>query len=83
MQLVQHAASVGLTYLAVTDHDTTGGIREAKAAANGTGVRLIPGVELSAEGAPGKCHLLGLGINPEYSSLNNTLRELSECKGND
>lgn len=78
MQLVQEAARVGITYLAVTDHDTTGGIREALAASKSAGIRLIPGVELSADGPPGKCHLLGLGIDPDYAPLNNTLRELSE-----
>jgi predicted metal-dependent phosphoesterase TrpH len=38
----------------------------------------LPGVELSAEGPPGKCHLLGLGIDPNYPCLIETLRQLSQ-----
>lgn len=77
-ELVRAALAAGLTYLAVTDHDTTAGIPEALAAARGTGLRLLPGVELSAEGPPGKCHLLGLGIDPFHTQLNSTLAALSE-----
>ena len=37
----------------------------------------MAGVELSAEGAPGKCHLLGLGIDPAHAEMNETLAQLS------
>jgi 3',5'-nucleoside bisphosphate phosphatase len=77
-ELVQAARAAGLTYLAVTDHDTTAGVPEAIEAARGTGLRLLPGVELSADGPPGKCHLLGLGIDPFHPHLNETLALLSE-----
>jgi len=70
-----HAAS--LSYLAVTDHDTTGGLAEAIAAAREARLRLVPGVELSAEGPPGKCHLLGLGIDPAHAEMSETLAQLS------
>ena len=77
-ELVHAAHDAGLTYLAVTDHDTTHGVAEAIRVAREIGVHLLPGVELSAEGAPGKCHLLGLGIDPDHAPLNDTLRQLSE-----
>lgn len=76
-ELVSAACAAGLTYLAVTDHDTLGGLPEALAAARAAGIRLLPGVELSAEGAPGKCHLLGLGIDPDHADLRDTLATLS------
>ena len=76
-ELIKAAHAAGLTYLAVTDHDTTAALPEAIAAAQGTGIRLLCGVELSAEGAPGKCHLLGLGIDPAYTELNQILASLS------
>lgn len=79
-ELVKAAAAAGVGVLAVTDHDTTRGVAEALAAAWEVGIRLIPGVELSAEGAPGKCHLLGLGIDPEYAPLNDTLATISEAR---
>lgn len=77
-ELVQAAQDAGVSYLAVTDHDTTAGVAEAIRAAEGTGVAILPGVELSAEGAPGKCHLLGLGIDPEHDEMAGTLERLSE-----
>jgi hypothetical protein len=77
-ELVQAARVAGLTYLAVTDHDTLSGLPEAIAAAREVGgIRLLCGVELSADGPPGKCHLLGLGIDPAHAGLKNTLATLS------
>lgn len=77
-ELVQAALEVGLSYLAVTDHDTTAGVEEAIRAARGTKLSIVPGVELSADGPPGKCHLLGLGIDYRHDELNQTLARLSE-----
>jgi hypothetical protein len=58
-ELVAEAAAAGLTALAVTDHDTMAGIPELAAAARGTGVRAVPGVELSVSHEHGPLHLLG------------------------
>lgn len=77
-ELVTAAHACGLSLVAVTDHDTTAGIAEAQAVAAQLQIDFISGVELSAEGAPGKCHLLGLGIDPHYPPLQQTLRQLSE-----
>lgn len=76
-ELVCAAKEIGLELLAVTDHDTVAGVAEAQREAERVGLRLLPGVELSAEGAPGKCHLLGLGIDPENAMLLETLARLS------
>jgi predicted metal-dependent phosphoesterase TrpH len=45
--LVQQAAGIGLTTVAITDHDNTRGSREAQAPAAELGLRLIPGIEFS------------------------------------
>jgi len=77
-ELVRAARAAGLGLLAVTDHDTTAGVPEAQAAAREAGITLVPGVELSARGEPGECHLLGLHVDPRSSALNDKLAELSE-----
>jgi predicted metal-dependent phosphoesterase TrpH len=77
-ELVRVAQNAGLAYLAVTDHDTTAGVGPAREAARGTGLTVVPGVELSAKGAPGECHLLGFGIAPDHDGLNGRLRYLSD-----
>lgn len=59
-ELVEQAAANGVEVLAVTDHDTTAGLAEAEAAARSVNVRLIAGVELSANGDAGDdYHILG------------------------
>lgn len=77
-QLIQAAQKAGLSYLAVTDHDTTAGVAEAVQQASLAGIHLIPGVELSAEGTPGKCHLLGFGIRLDDAAFQETLADLSQ-----
>jgi 3',5'-nucleoside bisphosphate phosphatase len=77
-ELVAAAQAAGISLLAVTDHDTTAGVASAQEAAHAHGMAFIAGVELSAEGPPGKCHLLGLGIDPRDPRLCETLAQLSE-----
>lgn len=68
-QLIQRACEQGVTALALTDHDTTAGYGEAKAAADKLNLRLIPGIELSASWQNKTFHIVGLGINPDYPAL--------------
>jgi predicted metal-dependent phosphoesterase TrpH len=58
-ELVARAARLGVSTLALTDHDTLDGLPAAQAAARLEGVRLVPGVELSVRVAHGSMHLLG------------------------
>ena len=74
--LVEAAAAIGLTALAVTDHDTTDGIKEAQAAGERLGVEVAPGIELSAEFSQGQCHVLGLLINPGSEPLHSRLKQI-------
>ena len=68
-ELVKRAHEHGVTSLALTDHDTTEGLAEAQSCAIATGIKLIPGIELSASWR-GQCfHIVGLGINPVYPPL--------------
>lgn len=75
-QLVRRAAEIGLTAVALTDHDTLEGIEEATAAAKLTSVRLIPGVELSLEWSQGGMHLIVLFLGPGRGPLRDRLAEL-------
>lgn len=45
--LLRQAAHIGLTTVAITDHDNTRGSREAQALATELGLRLVPGAEFS------------------------------------
>jgi predicted metal-dependent phosphoesterase TrpH len=74
-EVIRLAKFNGLTALALTDHDTIGGVTEAAAEAKNLGIDFLPGIEISAEfTAHGTMHVLGYGVNPESQ----TLRELTE-----
>ena len=69
---------MGLTALAVTDHDTTAGIAEATEAGKRLGVEIVPGIELSADIERGQCHILGLFIDPANEPLLTRLVDVVE-----
>lgn len=58
-ELVKAAAAESLKLLALTDHDTLGGIAEAREAALAHGLAIVPGVELSTSWNQHSAHLLG------------------------
>ena len=70
-ELVQRAHGSGVEVLALTDHDDVAGISEARARAEGLGLELLPGIELSVSEQEGErqMHILGLGIDPDAPLL--------------
>jgi predicted metal-dependent phosphoesterase TrpH len=57
-QLVRAAVAAGLGTIAITDHDSTAGWQEAFTAARGTGLTVVPGMELSTNYGPASVHML-------------------------
>jgi len=86
-QLVREAEKRGITALALTDHDTLGGLESAHNEAKAAGIHFIPGVEISikwaAEGSVpgigpgGEFHLLGLGIRSPSPAFLAAIDDLS------
>lgn len=75
-ELIANAKETGLAAMALTDHDTTDGIDEAKAAAKGSGVELIPGIELSCNyGGFKEIHIVGLYINKNDKEFNEAIKQ--------
>jgi 3',5'-nucleoside bisphosphate phosphatase len=65
-ELVEHAASLGMQTIAITDHDNARGSREARPFAEQLGINLIPAVELTccwkaSQAPPGKSDIDVLG----------------------
>jgi 3',5'-nucleoside bisphosphate phosphatase len=65
-ELVEHAASLGMQTIAITDHDNARGSREARPFAEQLGINLIPAVELTcrwnaSQAPPGKTDIDVLG----------------------
>ena len=67
--LVERAATAGLSTIAVTDHDTVGGIAAARDAGIGFGVRVIAGIEVTAVENGRDLHILGYFFDPLSAAL--------------
>jgi hypothetical protein len=73
--VMETATANGVQVLALTDHDTTEGHAEARAAADRLGLRLIPAIELSTDYGRADVHLLAYGIDVESRPLQAFLAE--------
>jgi predicted metal-dependent phosphoesterase TrpH len=87
VQILRRALALGLTAVAITDHDTVDGVRSALSHKCPKGIEFITGIEISA--APpvgfqiiGSLHILGYGILPEHPELLKTLAVLQKSRIN-
>ena len=79
-ELVANAADVGLTGIALTDHDTLEGIPEAQEAARSAGLRFAPGVELSVLWRDQTMHMLVYFLDPGPGPLQDRLGQLQQTR---
>lgn len=73
---VRLAVERGLDGLGVTDHDTTAPFAPAAAAADGSGLEIVPGTEFSAELDGASVHVLGYWIDPTNGPLQEEMDRL-------
>ena len=84
VELVARAAAAGLTTISVTDHDTVAAIDEVTAAGEQSGIRVIPGIEITSIDDGRDVHMLGYLFDksrmPEYQrSIAIQPPRLSQC----
>lgn len=72
-EVINFAHQVGVTALAITDHDTIAGTSEAIQAGTKLGIEIIPGIELSSRFEETEIHLLGYFLDWQDSSLQQRL----------
>ncbi len=68
-ELVQRMSKTDVKVMALTDHDTLGGLAEAKAEADRQGIQFINGVELTCDWRGRVIHLVGLGFDPSSDQV--------------
>lgn len=73
--MARRARAVDLAAIALTDHDTTDGVADAKHEATKLGVRVIPGCEFSVRAPWGELHVLALFLPHENERLQAFLRD--------
>lgn len=79
-ELVKRAHQQGVTVLALTDHDTIAGQKEAQSCATSVDIKFINGIELSAKWQKRCFHIVGLNIDPGYSPLTEALCNLQNVR---
>lgn len=77
-EAIRCALGRGLQTLSISDHDSTEGLAEAFEAADGTGLEVVPGVELSALYEGGGVHVLAYWPDVENVEFQAELRRLRE-----
>ncbi len=75
-ELVGYAHRKGLSAIAITDHDTIGGIGEAVTAGDFLGIEVVPGIELSVKYSQQNVHLLGYLFDYQNKDLHDALGQL-------
>jgi predicted metal-dependent phosphoesterase TrpH len=79
--LVELARARGLEIIAVTDHDSVGGISEAlEEAGRGARITVIPGVEINTDLPSGELHILGYFIEYRDADLAQALRKIRDSR---
>lgn len=73
--LVYKAAQSGLCAVALTDHDTVGGLIAAQEAGRMHGIEVIRGCEVSALSPHGEAHILGLWLPEDVGLLESVLAD--------
>ena len=68
-EVVRLADEAGCDLFALTDHDTTDGLTEARQAADELSVNLVSGVEISAFWRNMTIHIVGLGVDVDNDIL--------------
>lgn len=86
-EIISLAHSLNIGAIAITDHDTTDGSKEAFTLDIPPSLKLLTGVEISASSNPslsytGSFHMLGYSIRLDDPVLNRTLDMLQEARKN-
>lgn len=80
-QVVEEAATLGLSAVAITDHDTVDGLEEALEAGERLGIEVVPGVELNLEHDRVTMDMLGYFLaGMPTAELREELAELREYR---
>ena len=75
-ELIDEAVALGLSAIALTDHNTVDGLPDFLAAAEGKNILAVPGIEFSVDFEGTELHLLGLFIDPVHFPA---IRDMMHC----
>ena len=79
-EVVDEAVAAGLSCIAITDHDVVDGVQLAQRAAQGRGLEVVAGIELSSEVGGKDIHILGYFIDCQKGPLVERLEALQQAR---
>lgn len=79
-QIVRTAVDIGLRAIALADHDSIGGVRQAMQEAKGTSLRVIPAVEINTAVNDEEIHILGYFVDIDDPTLNEQLHAIRNAR---
>jgi hypothetical protein len=77
---VRLAKEKGLIAVAITDHDTVAGVKEASEAGEKYGITVVPGVEISTRAGGKDIHVLGYYVDPTNERFLTRLEGLRDTR---
>ncbi len=77
-ELAFFAKAKGLSAIAITDHDTTAGVKECIEAGKLVGLKVVPGIEISCEYSDVEIHILGYFIDIENQTLKDLITKMGD-----
>lgn len=78
-EVVREAKKAGLAAIALSDHDTVDGVKEAMAEGERIGVEIVPAIEFSVQSET-ETHILGYYIDIENPKLQDMLKKVIETR---
>ncbi len=77
-EIVQISLRLGLSAIAIADHDSVDGVLPAMEAARGTDLRVFPAVELSVDYEDTEIHILGFFVDLDHQPLLEAMRKVRD-----
>jgi len=79
-ELVARAAAARLTTISVTDHDTVAAIADVTTLGQAAGIRVVPGIEITAVDQERDVHMLGYFFDPDNEVLASFLVKMRDLR---
>lgn len=80
-QIVREAQTIGLSAIALTDHNTVAGLPNFLCAAKGASLEAVPGIEFSTDYLDVELHIVGLFVAEEhYDAINKITDAMQQRK---
>lgn len=79
-EIIDLALQKGIKLIAITDHDTISGVKEAELFAKGKNIKIVPGIEINTDYKKHEVHILGYFIDVNNKKMKEILEKLRDAR---